>query len=108
MGFTEEVVKDMEDRKILFQEKNAAYGDAWKKAGQILSIILPDGVKLEDENDMIFMGVMVRKIDKLVRAINLKFNSDVNNLGEKIQDTLQDDGVYSFMLATHERMTEGK
>lgn len=108
MSYNEEVVKEMESRKQLFLDKNDNYGDAWKRTGVIISSMFPNGIELKSEDDFIFYGVMVRKLDKFVRAMNLRFGKTSDKVGEKIQETLADDGVYSFMLSTHVRMSNNE
>jgi hypothetical protein len=53
----------------LVQEKNTAYGDAFKNAGAILKLFYPDGVPPEKYRDML---ATVRVLDKLSRIANDK------------------------------------
>lgn len=53
----------------LVTEKNAAYGSAFEKAGDILQILFPNGVPPEKFTDML---AMVRVIDKLFRIATSK------------------------------------
>jgi len=46
-------------------EKNEAYGDAFNKAGEILRILYPDGIKPSKYDDML---TVVRVLDKLFRV----------------------------------------
>ncbi len=48
----------------LVHEKNAAYGDSFGRAGEILEILYPDGVRPDQYKDML---AVVRIIDKLFR-----------------------------------------
>jgi len=48
----------------LVDEKNEAYGDAFKKSGEVLRIFYPDGIKPDQYDDML---AIVRVIDKLFR-----------------------------------------
>ncbi len=48
----------------LVKEKNTAYGDSFNRAGEILEILYPYGVGLDDYKDML---AIVRIIDKLFR-----------------------------------------
>ena len=52
----------------LVEEKAAAYGD-WNVPGQILRLLYPDGVKLEQVDDML---TIVRILDKLRRIATKK------------------------------------
>ena len=51
----------------LVDKKNAQYGDSVHKAGDILRILYPEGVKPEQYDDML---LMVRVLDKLSRIAN--------------------------------------
>jgi hypothetical protein len=53
----------------LIKEKQEAYGDAFGRAGQVLSVIFPDGVPPDKYDDM--LGI-ARVIDKLFRLANNK------------------------------------
>jgi hypothetical protein len=59
----------------LVEEKNSAYGSAFEKAGQILAVLYPNGIKPEQYSDML---ATVRILDKLFRiATNKKaFNEE--------------------------------
>lgn len=48
----------------LVSEKQAAYGDAFGKAGQVLAILYPDGIPPEKYGDAL---AVVRVVDKLFR-----------------------------------------
>lgn len=58
----------------LVTEKQAAYGDAFGKAGEVLRLLYPDGVRLEQYADML---AVVRVVDKLFRIA-----TDRDALGE--------------------------
>lgn len=49
--------------------KQAAYGDSFGKAGQVLKLLYPEGVRPDDYTDML---AIVRIIDKLFRIANQK------------------------------------
>lgn len=82
-----------------FEKKNADYGSSYRKSGQILFKMLGQ-IKLENEQDFIEFGLLVRKMDKLMRFGNLRFTATEQKVkDESIIDTMMDDGVYSFILA---------
>ena len=58
--------KAMELGKLV-ETKQEQYGDSWGKAGKILAILYPDGVKPEQYHT--FLGI-TRVIDKLCRLAN--------------------------------------
>jgi hypothetical protein len=53
----------------LVDEKNAAYGDAFNKAGEFLRLLYPRGVAPEEYNDML---CLVRIFDKQMRIATNK------------------------------------
>jgi len=59
----------------LVEQKNAAYGSAFEKAGQILEVLYPNGITPDQYSDML---AMVRILDKMFRiATNKKaFNEE--------------------------------
>jgi len=48
----------------LLAEKNLAYGDAFSKTTQILTLLYPNGIKVEQYKDV---HVLVRMLDKMSR-----------------------------------------
>lgn len=53
----------------LVDEKQKAYGDSFGKAGAVLAILYPNGVKAEQMSDML---AVARIVDKLFRVANRK------------------------------------
>ena len=98
MKETDRIRQIFEERKELFTKKNENYGNSFRKTGQILKIIFEEPIKLETEKDYVTFGLVVRKLDKLVRYCNLRFTGEKDKVGESIKDTIGDDGVYSFIL----------
>lgn len=88
---TVDYVKLAQEIGALVQTKNAAYGDAHTKSGDVLRILYPDGVKPEAYTDML---TIVRILDKLFRIC-----TDKDALGE---DPYKDIVGYS-LLATARR-----
>jgi hypothetical protein len=96
---TEKVKKIFDERKELFIAKNADYGNSWKVTGEILHhIFYKNPPKLETANDYIAFGVITRKLDKIIRYLNLRFRAERADIPESVTETIGDDGVYSFML----------
>jgi hypothetical protein len=52
------------DLGTLLAEKNLAYGDAFSKTTQILTLLYPQGIKVEQYKDV---HVLVRMLDKMSR-----------------------------------------
>ena len=65
----------------LYEKKNRAYGDSFGSTFQKLGII----------------SAVTRISDKYNRLCNLATNPDIDNLGESIEDTLQDLASYCIM-----------
>ena len=53
----------------LTDEKQEAYGDSFNKAGQVMRVLYPDGIKPEQYDDAL---AVVRVIDKLFRIATKK------------------------------------
>lgn len=53
----------------LVDEKQKAYGDSFGKAGEIMEILYPNGIKPEQYKDSL---AVIRIIDKLFRIANQK------------------------------------
>jgi len=53
----------------LVEQKNAAYGSAFAKSGEILKHLYPDGVRPEQYTDML---AIIRILDKLFRIASQK------------------------------------
>jgi len=51
------------------EEKQVAYGDSFGKAGKVLELLYPNGVKIEQYQDML---TVVRIIDKIFRIASKK------------------------------------
>lgn len=76
------------DLGALVDRKNAAYGDSFRKSGDIVRALYPQGIKPEQMDDAL---VMVRVIDKLFRIANKK-----DAFGE---DPWQDIAGYALLMA---------
>jgi len=53
----------------LVDKKNKAYGSSFEKASEILEILYPNGVRVDQYTDML---AMVRILDKMFRIANHK------------------------------------
>ena len=74
-------------------EKRKAYGDSFTKAGEILSVLYPDGVPVDCYPDML---AIVRILDKLVRVSTSAGSADLLN-----ESPWNDVLGYSLLMATH-------
>lgn len=106
---TQKVIENIETRKKTFESKNADYGESYVKSGMILESIFPDGIQLKTWRDHCSYQIVIRKLDKILRYLNLRFVAkDQKVKSEKISDTLGDDAIYSFMLAELEEEENGE
>lgn len=58
----------------LVEEKQKAYGDSFGRSGEIMKVLYPDGIKVEDYGDAL---AVIRIVDKLFRIA-----TDKDALGE--------------------------
>lgn len=79
----------------LVEKKNQAYGDSFRKSGEILTILYPNGIKTEQYCDIL---TIVRILDKLFRIATQK-----DAFGESPWD---DVAGYAILKAVHDK--EGK
>lgn len=94
------VAQRLRSRATLFKKKNRARGEEHLKVGKILNAMLPEGLQIKGEHKFSEIVILVRMLDKVLRGTNLRFkNSRQRVKDERVQDTLDDLGVYSFMWA---------
>lgn len=95
----EKVKQGFDEGKELFVAKNQDYGDSWIKTGDILGLIFKDKpIRLNNREDYIAFGVIVRMLDKYLRYCNLRFTDKQDTVGEKASETIGDLGNYAYML----------
>jgi hypothetical protein len=73
----------------LYKRKNEAYGNSFGDTFQKLGVI----------------SAVTRISDKFNRLCNLATNTDIDNLGESLDDTLQDLASYAIMTLIELRKT---
>lgn len=71
-------------------ESNARYKDNWRKVGELMAILYPDGVTLKTPDDFARWHLIELMMVKITRYAN----------GGNPQDSLQDLAVYTAMVAT--------
>jgi hypothetical protein len=80
----------------LVEEKNAAYGDSFAKSEEIMKILFPDGVPVDQYRDLL---AVTRILDKLFRIAT---NKDAFS-----EDPWRDIAGYAILaVANHEEETE--
>jgi hypothetical protein len=75
----------------IYEERNKIYGDNYKRFGSIVSLLFPNGLTLENEDDHNRFGVFVQIVSKITRY------AECFELGGHI-DSLDDTAVYAMML----------
>ncbi len=83
-----------------FKKKNRAHGEEYLKIGKILNAMFPEGLQIKGEHKFSEIVMLVSMLDKVLRGTNLRFkNSRQRVKDERVQGTLDDLGVLSFMWA---------
>jgi hypothetical protein len=86
------VVQQLRDKADLFLQRNALYGDNYKRFGPILVLLL-EGQELDPSNEvqMNRLGLFVQVVSKMTR-----YGQNFSSGGH--DDSLDDMAVYSMML----------
>ncbi len=72
-----------------FRERNKVYGDNYKRVGEVMSVLFPDGVELKTVEDYNIWHLFELMIVKLTRFTN-------SNLTH--EDSIHDAAVYAAMV----------
>jgi hypothetical protein len=80
-----------------YQKKNQNYSQSWLLSGQTLALWFPDGITIRSPKSQVMHGLVVRMLDKLIRASNLTLAGEADKVGEAASETFFDLGVYAFM-----------
>ncbi|QIG71675.1 putative dehalogenase hydrolase-like protein [Rhizobium phage RHph_TM40] len=82
----------MNDSAELYRQRNLVYGDSYRRHGEIMAKLFPNGVTLKTAEDFNRFGILNMKISKVTR-----YCQNFEKGGHL--DSVIDDGVYTFMLA---------
>jgi hypothetical protein len=83
-----------------FVAKNVDYGSSYMLSGETLRLWFPDGILIDSPLKCVFMGLLTRMLDKLIRTSNLILRAKAEQVAdEKAYVTMGDLGVYGFMTA---------
>ena len=86
------VATELRAKAEIYQERNALYGDNYKRFGPILSLMLAgQTLNVGNASDMNRLGILVQVVAKLTR-----YGENFNRGGH--DDSLDDIAVYSMML----------
>lgn len=85
------MTRRLRENALLYEQRNALYGDNYKLAGKGLSALFPNGVTLKTESDFNRFAIFIHQYTKLSRyAMNFEKGGH--------PDSLDDQAVYSMML----------
>jgi len=87
MKTPDQILKELSD---LYLEKNKEYGDAWKRQGEVLHALYPEGITLSCPDDYLRFHLMVQIVIKTNRIA-----TDKNH-----KDSPRDLAVFCAMLAS--------
>lgn len=89
----------LRDTAGIFEERNKIYGDNYKRFGNIMLQLFPDGLELKTAADFNRYGIFVQIVSKVTR-----YAEQFNNGGHA--DSLDDNAVYSMMLQELDGMVD--
>jgi hypothetical protein len=75
----------------LYRQKNIMYGSSYKKTGELLKKLFPDGMTLKTASDYNRFSILTLIVGKIARYINCWE-------GGNDEDTMTDLAVYAIML----------
>lgn len=73
----------------LYRDRNASYGDNYKRFGKVMHSLFPDGKKITGPDEWNQIGVFIQMVSKISRFVDGGMHHD---------DSLEDLSVYSTML----------
>lgn len=81
----------LEEKAALYKQRNAIYGDNYKRFGPIMALLFPEGSPLKTNDDFNRFGILVQIVAKVTR-----YAENFNRGGH--EDSLDDLAVYAMML----------
>jgi hypothetical protein len=79
----------LEAAAATFRERNAVYADNYKKVGEVMAALFPDGVTLKNEYEFKRWHIFELIVIKLTRLVNAGFDH---------RDSIRDIAVYAAIL----------
>ena len=101
MGAIDQAPDKMEEGAATFRERNAVYGNNSEQVGKVMEVLFPNGLTLKTNADFERFHLFMLKIVKLTRYGN---NFTIGGH----EDSIRDDGVYSFMLEAVDEFFKGE
>ena len=81
----------LKEKAKLYEQRNAMYGDNYKRFGAIMQLLFPGGITLANEDDHNRFGVFVQIVSKVTRyAAQFEVGGH--------PDSMDDIAVYAMML----------
>lgn len=80
----------LRDAAGIYEQRNALYGDNYKRFGHIMAALFPQGMNLESPDDWNRAGIFVQMVSKITRYANCWDHGH--------NDSLDDLSVYTMML----------
>ena len=91
----------MQDAIKVFEDRNATYGDNYRKFGKVMSALFNDeSIIITTAGDWNRFGVLIQIVSKLTRY--------VENIQTGHADSICDMGVYCFMLQELDQQVDAK
>lgn len=85
------VVRELEAKARVFEERNKLYGDNYKRFGYVMVALFPNGLNLKSAEDFNRFGILVQLVAKETRYAE-------NFVRGGHDDSLDDTAVYAMML----------
>lgn len=87
------VTQALKDAAETFSERNKVYGSGYRRHGDIMKALFPNGFELHSANDFTRFHLLELMVIKLNRYCN-----SLQTTGQLHRDSIHDLGVYAFML----------
>ena len=101
-----QVGKSLVELSQLFEEKNAQYGDAYKRFGAIMQVMYPEGRTFNNVNEWNQLGCLFNIVANLNRHATNKQSTPAEHV--KASENLDDLAVYTMMLEELVMSREGR
>jgi hypothetical protein len=88
----------IEEHGETYEKKNEDYGDSWRLVGPALYVMMnQESVVLDSPEDWTRVSLYVRRMDKMIRSLQMEM-SDGNEFNyESVMDTHGDESIYAVM-----------
>jgi hypothetical protein len=88
----------LEEHKETYEKKNEDYGDSWRLVGPALYVMMnQESVTLDSPEDWTRVSLYVRRMDKMIRSLQMEMDDGKHLNYESVMDTHGDESVYAVM-----------